>query len=246
MSFLNNQVTALSNILKTEEIKNYAGSAFTKIIKAVISGDMTSLYEAGEDVKELICHFPTLIFWDKMQRFLIGSFKDFEAQIKLARKLDDSNDEYQKYVKRLIHLINEMDDDAKIDYFAMLTRCFLITELDQELYFKLTKYLCICTPHELEFLADTSPRSHFNNDAMISSLYQYGLFSQTSDSSGDIYYELSGMATALKQNCLNFDDGLHGEERITSYALITPVNIVEHSTWKHLPDKTDEGTLVLR
>lgn len=45
-----------------------------------------------------------------------------------------------------MNLINEINDDQKIDYFAALTRSFLYTGMDEVLYLKLAKFLTLCTP----------------------------------------------------------------------------------------------------
>ncbi len=244
MSLIDSKIQTISHILKNEKLQNYAGNSFKKIIKAVMSGDIASLSDTAEDVLGHLLNFPSYIFWDKAQRFLLGTFSDFDIQINFSTKLDKTTLGYEKNVKRVIHLINQIDDDLKIDYFSNLTICFSNTALEGELYYKLAKYLCTCTVYELEFLQSASPKTHFQNNAMISSLYQYGLFSQSSDSRGEIYYELSGMALALKQNCLNFDKGSCGKEEILSYNDVKPINIVEQQTWKTLASKSKTEEIV--
>lgn len=120
----------------------------------------------------------------------------------------------------------------KVDFFAALTRCFLTTDLQPGLYFKLCKFLSICTPEELFFLKNCPITYNGINTAIISSLFQYGLFTQKEkdDGSGDICYILSDFAIALKQNSLNYDDGLHGASRLTSYELLAPLNLTEPTT----------------
>lgn len=52
----------------------------------------------------------------------------------MAAKFNDDNKKYNKFVKRLIHLLDQLDDDQKVDYFAALTRAFLLTDLDKYLF----------------------------------------------------------------------------------------------------------------
>ena len=40
-------------------------------------------------------------------------------------------------------------------YFAQLTRCYLLTEMDNALYYKLAKFLILCTPEELDYIASS-------------------------------------------------------------------------------------------
>ena len=68
------QLTALATIIKDKDIRKYSGEAFWNIIKATIMGDVGALLEAGDDVKNIIFHTPTVLFWDKMQRYLYGTF----------------------------------------------------------------------------------------------------------------------------------------------------------------------------
>lgn len=225
---LKKQIEALTTILKNDDLQNYAGDGFWNLIQAVITEDPFSALAAGKDIKEIIFHMPTVLFWDKMKRFLTGTFHSFEDQIKMAQKFNEDNKEYAAFVKRQIHLINNLDDDMKIDYFSALTRCLLITDLNESLYFKLCKFLSICTPEELMFLKNCPNEYRGKNSAIISSLFQYGLFTQEDEKeNGETLYKLSDFAKALKQNSLNYDIGLNGTQRIATYEQVAPLNLVE-------------------
>lgn len=225
------QVAALATILKDKDIREYSGDAFWNIIKAVVLGDVGALLDATGDLKNILFHTPTVLFWDKMERYLFGTFRDYDEQVKMSAKFTEDNSHYEAFVKRQIHLINEMDDDRKIDYFAMLTRCFLLNDMENALYYKLARFINICTPEELEYIKsfDYDGKSEIN--AIISSLYQYGLFEQEVNEHGDVAYVLSGFAEALKENSLNFEEGLNGRNRILAYNQISPLSIVEPTTW---------------
>ena len=54
---LEKQVTALTTILKDNDIQEYAGDAFWNIIKAVSFGDVGALLDTAADVKNLLFHF---------------------------------------------------------------------------------------------------------------------------------------------------------------------------------------------
>ncbi len=240
-----NQVKALTAILKDKDIKEYAGDAFWNIIKAVVLGDIGALVDAATDVKDILFHTPTVLFWDKMRRYLFGTYEDYEDQIKMSMKFSEDNSEYEAFVKRQIHLINEMNDDRKIDYFAMLTRCFLLTDMESALFYKLARFLSICTPEELEYIRAYDYDRKSSIDVMISSLYQYGLFDQAEGEQGGVNYVLSGFARALKADCLNFDEGMNGRERILSYAQLTPLNIAEPPTWEDIERIATENEIII-
>ena len=239
------QVTALTAILKDKDIREYSGDAFWNIIKAVVLGDVGALLDATNDLKNILFHTPTVLFWDKMQRYLFGTFRDYSDQVRMSAKFSEDNSEYEAFVKKQIHLINEMNDDRKIDYFAMLTRCFLLTDMEDALYYKLARFRNICTPEELEYIKsfDYDKKSEIN--AVISSLYQYGLFDQAEKEHGGVDYVLSGFAKALKDNSLNFDEGLHGRVRILSYEQIPPLNIAEPATWNDIDSIINNNDVVI-
>ena len=128
-----------------------------------------------------------------------------------------------------------MNDDKKIDYFASLTRCFLLNEMENDLYYKLARFINLCTSDELDYIKNFDYNSKAKINAVISSLYQYGLFEQ-SESNDGADYVLSGFAKALKNNCLNYDEGLNSRDRILSYDQIPPLNIAEPISFKKIDE----------
>lgn len=102
---LENQIKKLTAILTDEDLQNYSGECFWNLIQAVIAEDPFSGIAAGKNVKELVFHMPTVLFWDKMKRFLMGTFHDYQDQIKMAQKFNKDNKNYTGFVKRQIHLI---------------------------------------------------------------------------------------------------------------------------------------------
>ena len=143
-----------------------------------------------------------------------------------------------------MHLIDEIDDDAKVDFFAALTRCFLLTSLDEALFFKLCKFILMCTPHELQFLSGIPTTYRSSNNSMISALYQYGLFTQEESFDG-VTYVLSDFGKALKQNSLNFDEGLRGENRIVTYERIAPLSIAEPLMFEEIQEAWNNTDVIL-
>lgn len=242
---LNDQINVLTAILKDNDIQEYSGDAFWKIIQAVYMGDVNILnigqtvVEVGNDIRKILIHIPTVLFWDKMQRYMFGTFKNFQEQVKMASKFNYDNGDYAKFVKKQIHLINEINDDKKVDYFAQLTRCYLLTEMEAALFYKLASFLTMCTPEELDYIASFDFNKKTELTAMISSLYQYGLFEQHEKEHGGVDYVLSGFAKALKSNSLNFNEGTDGRDRILSYAQIAPLSIAETASWIEVMDQLE-------
>lgn len=50
---------------------------------------------------------------------------------------------------------------------------------------------------------------------------------------------------ALKDNSLNFDEGLHGRVRILSYEQIPPLNIAEPATWDDIDSIINDNDVVI-
>lgn len=238
------QIAALTTILKDRDIHEYAGDAFLNIVKAVSLGNVGALLDSSVDIKNLLFHTPTILFWDKMQRYMFGTFRDYTEQVKMAGKFNEDNKDYEKFVKRQIYLINEINDDKKVDYFAQLTRCYLLTEMENALYYKLAKFLVMCTPEELDYIASFGYEETTNLTVMVSSLYQYGLFEQQEKQHGGVDYVLSGFAKALKYNSLNFNEGISGRNRIVSYSQIAPLSISEPMTWEDI-DNVFSGNKII-
>ena len=71
------------------------------------------------------------------------------------------------------YLVDEIDEDEKIDYFAMLTRAFLLTTLERDMYFKLAKIITMCTSFELGYLKELPLDFESENNTWISSCLLY-------------------------------------------------------------------------
>ena len=123
----------------------------------------------------------------------------------MASQFNNDNEKYAEFVKKQIYLIDKLEDDMKVDCFAILTRCLLLQEIEISLYFKLAQIINQCTPFELEYIRKIGINEKQKNSAMVSSLYQYGLLEQDSDET-EVYYIFSGFGKALKGNCLNYGD----------------------------------------
>ena len=224
---MNNPINNLAAVIKNDDLKQFSGDAFSNLIKLVMFQDVGSGLDAAKNVQQLLFHLPNVIFWDKMERFLCGTFHDYEDQVRFTSRFSEDYTKYVEFVKRQIQLIDKIDEDKKIDYFAALTRSFLLGCITEDaLYFKLAKFLTICTSEELDYLRNHPLVHKFNNSMMVSALYQYGLFTtENTNDSQDGLYIFSDFAKALKMNCLNFDEGLQGISRISRYSDMKPNQI---------------------
>lgn len=169
---LENQIGALGAIWRDPESCRLLRDSVFSLMKMVLFGDAGSGADALRSIAQF--HTPTVLYWDKMWRYTNGVFRDPVDQVKLAEKFYCDDPQYKAFVKRQMNLINEINDDEKIDYFAMLTRSFLCTEMDEQLYLKLARFLTMCTPGELRFLRDVRYADRIHNSMMAYSVYEYG------------------------------------------------------------------------
>lgn len=219
---------ALSLWLRNHDIKEYAADELTSVIAAALTNDPASEVVAIRKTITDVAHLPTFIFWCKMEQFLRGTFHSFEDQVKMANKFDPTTDGYARFVAKLITVLDQIEDCEKVDFYANLSRAFLLECIKSEtLFHKLAKFILICTYDELCFIRDCPYEYAEPNSVMISALLQYGLFEQGETVDGKTRYKLSGFAKALKQSSLNFNPELHGMKRITGYEDIEPIETFE-------------------
>ena len=74
------------DILKNEDIQQYGGEAFWDFIQALFSGDAFAGLSSIKNIKDIVFHAPTVLFWSKMKRFLLGTFRDFQEQVKMSSR----------------------------------------------------------------------------------------------------------------------------------------------------------------
>lgn len=86
-----------------------------------------------------------------MQQFLLGTYRSFEDQIKMAAKFSGDNDKYEEYVYTLIETIDKIDTTEKVNYFSNITRAFLLDVIDEELFYKFRQLLMDCNKIELSY-----------------------------------------------------------------------------------------------
>lgn len=238
---LKNQIQALGTIMKSPESHTVMRDGAFSLMKYVLLNDYGSGLDAAKAAATLVFHTPTMLYWDKMWRYMCGVYKEPADQTRMAAKFCDDYPKYEAFVKKQMNLISEFNDDQKIDYFACLTRSYLYAGLEENLYLKLARFLTECTPGELEFLANTRIDARLDNTMMSASLYQYGLLMLEEQPDGTNKYVLSDFGKSLKQNSLNFDEGLSGQMRLYSYDVMSPAALPQYATSEDIDRMFEEN-----
>lgn len=216
-------VAKAKKIIEDESLVESMKSGTFDIVKALISGDISSGIDGVREIAGAIYSIPTILFLDKFKRFLSGTFKNYDEQLRLADKLRNTDKDYSQNIKNIIQIINQLEDDKKVDYYSSLTRCLLLTDLTVDFYFYLAKCLSSCTTYELEYIRKLSYRSNLDRDFINTSLFYQRLFDRAPNHPHSL--ALSGLGIALKQNSLNFEEGLNGDGRLTSFEMLSALEL---------------------
>ena len=192
--------------IKDKDIQKYKEDAIWNLIETIYTGSPFSAIAARKSINELVFHIPTAFFWSKMQQFLLGTYRSFEDQIKMAAKFSGDNDKYEEYVytliETIIETIDKIDTTEKVNYFSNITRAFLLDVIDEELFYKFRQLLMDCNKIELSYIKQADMKRHYKNDMMIFSLRIVGLMEQ---SDGDDYV-FTNLAKEFKKYALSDDE----------------------------------------
>lgn len=169
------------------------------LIQAIFSGDVFQGLSAIKNFNDIVFNVPTILFWEKMQKFLLNTFSgyDFEDQVKMIEKFEESYCEYSEFVKTQMHIIDKINDDKKIEYCAKLTRSLLLNNIDLTLYYKLIQIMDNCTVDELEFLK-SNKLERIKYNIRIYYLSTLGLVSQEQEDA-NVYFVLTSLAKTLRE-----------------------------------------------
>lgn len=205
------------NIIKNEDIHKYAGDAIWDFVQALFTGDVFSGLSSIKNIRDMIFHAPTVIFWNKMQKFLLGTYRNFNEQIKMASEFSKDNEKYKDFVVQMIETVDKLDNEIKIDYYSNITRSFLLELIDEDLFYKLRQILMSSTISELDFIKNHKDGDRFDYNIMIFALKNCGLVDQVTDDK--TYYIFTDLAKRLKEHALSGDEE---PKHKTSYTELMP------------------------
>lgn len=201
----------IAAFISSEEVNQYKEKTTENLAEAILNLDVVSAGKQILSTGKLLLSIPDVIFWDKMRRFLLGSYSDFSQQMKMCGKFNDDDEQWRDFTKRQIYLINELDDDKKIDYFSNLTQAVLLELIDLPLYFKLANILKATTREELMYLSDHIKAETLLENVYVKALVSHGLIATiTMDARGNLRldginrYGFTSLAYNLDKFAINF------------------------------------------
>ncbi|MFI3236669.1 MAG: hypothetical protein R3Y47_01420 [Lachnospiraceae bacterium] len=205
---------SIGGVMSNTKIHKKLSGTLEDFISLVLSaGNPITAIKLVVDVGQLLGSIPDMIFWEKMQRFLKGAKSGKADEVNLAEKFCEDNAKYKEFTKQLIYIIDALDEDKKIDFFADLTRCYLVTGMDNHLYMKLIQILKQCTSYELEYIKSQELEGNLKEGTVLSMINVYGLVEVTDNNE----FFLTGTAKALKSFCLNYSDEDKGKTLPMTY-----------------------------
>jgi len=108
----------IKTVLKSNEWEKYSNESIESFAKLVLDSKTFQVAKLASTTFKFVCSIPDILFWGKVHRFFCGDVNDFEWQLKLSQLLEaDGNGD--DYVKRVIYIIDSIDDDMKLDYLGI-------------------------------------------------------------------------------------------------------------------------------
>lgn len=201
-------INAFTTVLKSGETKKFAEQSIENIAKACIMGDVESGVREIVETGQYIGSIKDIIFWEKIKKWLEKTYTSPEMEVKISSKFTEDEPKYREYTKRQIQFIAQVDEEEKIDFYANLTRTWLLGYIDSSLYFKMSYLLKLFTLEELEYLKEnynTNPITDIN--FYIREFSLYGLVDTIETTNlGNSTYKYSDLAEIFVSCGLLFDD----------------------------------------
>lgn len=184
------------------------------------------------------------IFLSKFYKIIEGTYSTTTDKVKLAKEYHEKFDNNISRQLQFISWIEGIHDLRKIQYYSNLFSCYLVCEIDEGLLFKLINTLERCTSFELDYIKNFDYQKESLLDTQISYLTNDGLFELCDNTDREVRYRLSSLATTLKQNSLNYEDGLKNIRRINEIEKLPPYSLIKPITADELDKKLEEPKII--
>lgn len=152
---------------------------------------------------------------------------NFEERIKLSARIIKKVGSDVKKQQQFLTWVNSITDLRKIKYYANAFRCYLICDITDELLFKIINLIERLTSFDLDYIASFGYDETKPLDVKMSYLVGDFIFEQINNSYS---YRLTGFGKMVKQNCLNYDDGIGDDIRVTSVDGLQKAGVLESMT----------------
>lgn len=206
---IKNIIDGVIAVVNDKEIKEFTCKTTLDLADAILSESPISAISTLDDARKLLWQIPNALFWDKMFRFMTSTFSDYEYQIKMCKKFQKDNKKYKEFVKKLIQVIEKLDFDEKVDWFANLTRSFLMELINEDEYFKLSFALRQVSSQDLLYLKMLVNENDKPENGVLNTLYQHSLTDKhTPNTCGSIHseYNISELGVRFLKYGMDLDN----------------------------------------
>ena len=185
--------------------------------------DFTDVLFKSKSYIEKCKEIPQRLFLGKLYAVLDGMNANWKDRIKLSEKLAKIIGSDKKKQQQFMAWIDGIQDLRKIKYYANAFRCWLVCEIELELLYKIISLIDRLTSYELDFISSFGVNETRAIDVRISYLVGEHIFKQVNDSER---YQMTDLGVMLKENCLNYDDGLDGRKRVLTVDDLAQANLL--------------------
>ncbi|MBQ2931750.1 MAG: hypothetical protein IJE62_02765 [Clostridia bacterium] len=162
-------------VIKDKNIQELATENTVNFVYGLLTGDKTVIPSIIKNTSELVYSVPNIIFCDKMYSFLTKAFSDYEMQVKFAARFEKDNARYNETVKKIVQIVEKIDFDEKIDWFANLTRSVCLELIDIEAYLHYSTAITMLSVDELKNLKTIYGQTELPETPTLSNYFTYSL-----------------------------------------------------------------------
>ena len=186
--------------------------------------DFGSMMHSAITLIKKCTEIPNKIFYNKLYSVLNYMSDNFDERRNLSKKILEKVGSDVKKQQQFLTWVNSITDLRKIKYYANAFRCYLICNITDELLFKIINLIERLTSFDLDYIASFGYDETKPLDVKMSYLVGDYIFEQINNSYS---YRLTGFGKMIKQNCLNYDDGIGDDTRVTSVDGLQKAGVLE-------------------
>ena len=142
------------------------------------------------------------IFCEKLERLMNKQSADLSSWLKIAWNFEKDEESYASNVRKLIYLLNAMNEDNLIDVYANLLHAYQLGLLNRDDFFRLSWILTQVYYDDLLLLKEIGPEFCDTNWSRLSSIQPYGLVRTHTTHYYDGREEMTYTLTQLGRNML--------------------------------------------
>ena len=198
----------LATIINDYDVREISKKSVLDFANMVVNNDPISLVEFIDDTRKLLWQIPNAVFWDKMYCFMIGTYSDYECQVKMCEKFQVDNKKAKEFIKKQIQIIEKLDFDCKVIWFSNLTRAFLLEFINEQEYFKLSFAVRMISAEDIEYIKSLVNLKDVSENSVLNLFYQHSLVNKhTPNTCGSISseYNISELGAKFVKYGIDFN-----------------------------------------